>query len=79
MTDIAVLATSLSQARIEYNIHAQAGTVIEETGASDMRDMAPVMRELMRWLSCRADGSLANRMVRKTSGTQLRQEPTVTP
>ena len=46
-------------------IAEEAGQVIAEVGATGMKEMGPVMRELMSRLKGRADGRVVNEVVRE--------------
>ncbi len=55
------LPRQLTQNEIEQVVQE----VVAELGATDMRQMGPVMRETMSRLQGRADGSLVNQIVRQ--------------
>ncbi|MGC9358824.1 MAG: GatB/YqeY domain-containing protein [Anaerolineae bacterium] len=63
LADVAVLVRYLPEPMTEDQIRAQARVVIEGMGASSLRDMGPVMRELMGRLSGHADGGIVSRIV----------------
>lgn len=65
LAGIAVLTQYLPEPMSEAEIRAEAAAIIEEMGASGMRDLGPVMRTLMSKLSGRADGGVVNRIVRE--------------
>lgn len=65
LAGIAVLTQYLPELMSEAEIRAEAAAIIEEMGASGMRDLGPVMRTLMSKLSGRADGGVVNRIVRE--------------
>ena len=62
--EIAVLNRFLPQQMDEQELKALAKNVIEETGASSLRDMGVVMKNLMPKLEGRASGQDASRVVK---------------
>jgi len=65
LADVAVLVRYLPERMSEAQIRDQASAVIDEMDATCLRDIGPVMHELMGHLSGRADGSLVDRIVRE--------------
>lgn len=63
--EFAVLETYLPKQLGRDEILAEAKKVIEEVGASSMKDMGNVMRTLMPRVKGRADGKLVNQIVRE--------------
>jgi uncharacterized protein YqeY len=63
--DLAVLQAYLPQQLGREEIEAEARQVIEEVGASGPRDIGKVMKPLMARLRGRADGKVANQVVRE--------------
>jgi uncharacterized protein YqeY len=63
--ELAIIETYLPQMMARAEIEAAAAEVIQEQGASGMRDMGRVMGELMPRLQGRADGKLTSQVVRE--------------
>jgi hypothetical protein len=63
--ELAILETYLPEQLSREAILEEARRVIEEVGATGMRDMGPVMGRLMSKLKGRADGHLVNEVVRE--------------
>lgn len=63
--DLAILQTYLPQQMGRDEIEAEARKVIDEVGASGLQDIGKVMKPLMARLRGRADGKLANQIVRE--------------
>lgn len=63
--ELAILEAYLPQQLTREEIEAEARQVIAEVGASSPRDMGKVMKPLMARLRGRADGRLANQVVRE--------------
>jgi uncharacterized protein YqeY len=63
--ELAILQAYLPQQMTREEITAEAQQVIEEVGASSPRDMGKVMQPLMARLKGRADGKVANQVVRE--------------
>jgi len=63
--DLAVLEAYLPRQLSQEEIEAEAREVIDEVGASDLQDIGKVMKPLMARLKGRADGRLANQIVRE--------------
>jgi uncharacterized protein YqeY len=63
--ELAILQAYLPQQLTREEIEAEARQVIEAVGASSPRDMGQVMKPLMAKLRGRADGRLANEIVRE--------------
>ena len=63
--DLAVLEAYLPRQLNQEEIEAEAREVIDEVGASGLQDIGKVMKPLMARLRGRADGSLANQVVRE--------------
>ena len=63
--DLAVLEAYLPQQLNQEEIEAEAREVIDEVGASGLQDIGKVMKPLMARLRGRADGGLANQIVRE--------------
>jgi len=66
--ELRVLEKYLPDMLTEEETHAMVQRIIAETGASSMRDMGVVMKELMAASQGRADGKLLQRFVRETLG-----------
>jgi hypothetical protein len=64
-SDLAVLQGYLPQQLSEKEVEAEARQVIAEVGASGPQDIGKVMKPLMARLKGRADGRLANQIVRE--------------
>ena len=62
--ELAVLESYLPSLMSEKEVRERTRTVIDEVGASDMRDMGKVMGKLMPQLRGKADGRLVNQVVR---------------
>ena len=62
--ELAILQAYLPQQLSREQIEAEAREVIQEVGASGPRDLGKVMKPLMARLRGRADGKLANQVVR---------------
>jgi uncharacterized protein len=63
--DLAVLEAYLPRQLNQEEIKAEAREVIDEVGASGLQDIGKVMKPLMARLRGRADGRLANQIVRE--------------
>lgn len=63
--ELAILQAYLPQQLSPEEIEAKARQVIQEVGASGPRDMGKVMKPLMARLKGRADGKVANQIVRE--------------
>jgi uncharacterized protein YqeY len=63
--DLAVLEAYLPRQLNQEEIEVEARAVIEEVGASGLQDIGKVMKPLMARLRGRADGRLANQIVRE--------------
>ena len=63
--ELRVLETYLPKMLTQEEITAAAQQVIEQVGASGMKDLGGVMRELMPKMKGRADGRLVNQVVRE--------------
>ncbi len=63
--DLAVLQSYLPKQLSREQIEAEARQVIAEVGASGPRDIGKVMKPLMARVRGRADGGLANQIVRE--------------
>ena len=63
--DLAILETYLPQQLGPEEIEAEARQVIAEVGATGPREMGKVMQPLMARLRGRADGKVANQIVRE--------------
>lgn len=63
--ELAILQTYLPQQLTPEEIKAEARQVVADVGASGPRDMGKVMKPLMARLRGRADGKLANQIVRE--------------
>jgi len=63
--DLAVLEGYLPRQMSRDEIEAEARQVIAEVGATGLHDIGKVMKPLMTRLSGRADGRLANQIVRE--------------
>jgi hypothetical protein len=62
--ELIVLQTYLPQQLTREQVEVEAREVIQEVGASGPRDLGKVMKPLMARLRGRADGRLANQVVR---------------
>lgn len=63
--ELTVLESYLPSLMSEEAIRERAQSVIDEVGASNMRDMGKVMGKLMPELKGKADGRLVNQVVRE--------------
>lgn len=63
-SELGILQTYLPQQLTREQIEVEAREVIQEVGASGPQDLGKVMRPLMARLRGRADGKLANQVVR---------------
>jgi uncharacterized protein YqeY len=63
--ELAVLEAYLPEQLSREEIVGEARRVIEEIGATGMRDMGPIMGRLMSKLRGRADGHIVNEVVRE--------------
>ncbi len=63
--ELAILEQYLPEQLSRTEIAAEARKVIDEVGATGMKDMGPVMGRLMSKLKGRADGQTVNRVVRE--------------
>ena len=63
--ELAILQTYLPQQMTREEITIEAQQVIDEVGASSPRDIGKVMKPLMARLWGRADGKVANQVVRE--------------
>lgn len=63
--ELAILQTYLPQQLTREEIEIKAKQVIDEVGASGLGDIGKVMKPLMARLKRRADGRLANQVVRE--------------
>ena len=63
--ELAILQTYLPQQMTREEITIEAQQVIDEVGASSPRDIGKVMKPLMARLRGRADGKVANQVVRE--------------
>ena len=63
--DLALLETYLPRQLNQNEVEAEAREVIDEVGASGLQDIGKVMKPLMARLRGRADGRLANQIVRE--------------
>ena len=63
--DLALLETYLPRQLNQEEVEAEAREVIDEVGASGLQDIGKVMKPLMARLRGRADGRLANQIVRE--------------
>jgi hypothetical protein len=63
--ELAILEEYLPEQFSREEIAEEARQVIEEVGATGMRDMGPVMGRLMSKLKGRADGHVVNEVVRE--------------
>jgi uncharacterized protein YqeY len=63
--DLALLETYLPRQLNQEEVKAEAREVIDEVGASGIQDIGKVMKPLMARLRGRADGRLANQIVRE--------------
>jgi uncharacterized protein YqeY len=68
--ELAILEGYLPELLSRQEIVEEARYVIEEIGASGMRDMGPVMGQLMSKLKGRADGHVVNQVVRELLTSQ---------
>lgn len=66
--EIAILEEFLPEALSEEELRTIVEDVIAQVRATSMRDMGKVMGALMPKIKGRADGGLANKMVRETLG-----------
>ena len=63
--DLALLETYLPRQLNQEEVKAEAREVIDEVGASGIQDIGKVMKPLMARLRGRADGRMANQIVRE--------------
>lgn len=63
--ELAILERYLPEQLSRTEIAAEARNVIDEVGATGIKDMGPVMGRLMSKLKGRADGQTVNRVVRE--------------
>lgn len=63
--ELAILKTYLPQQMTREEIAIEAQQIIDEVGASSPRDIGQVMKPLMARLRGRADGKVANQVVRE--------------
>ncbi len=63
--ELAIIESYLPQMMTRAEIEAAAAEVIQEQGASGMKDMGRVMGELMTRLQGRADGKVTSQVVRE--------------
>jgi hypothetical protein len=63
--DLALLEAYLPRQLNQEEVEAEAREVIDEVGASGLQDIGKVMKPLMARLRGRADGRLANQIVRE--------------
>jgi len=63
--DLALLEAYLPRQLNQEEVEAEAREVIDEVGASGIQDIGKVMKPLMARLRGRADGRLANQIVRE--------------
>ena len=63
--ELAILEAYLPEQLSTEQIAAEAREVIDEIGATGIRDVGPVMGRLMSRLKGRADGHIVNRIVRE--------------
>ena len=63
--ELAILQTYLPQQLTREEIEIEAKQVIDEVGASGLGDIGKVMKPLMARIKGRADGRLANQVVRE--------------
>jgi hypothetical protein len=68
--ELAILEAYLPEQLSREEIVEEASQVIEEVGATGMRDMGPVMGRLMTKLRGRADGHVVNEVVRGLLASQ---------
>jgi uncharacterized protein YqeY len=68
LAELAVLERYLPQQMSEAEVETLARAVIAETGATSMRDVGRIMPPLIAKLEGRADGRLANQVVRRLLG-----------
>nr|HID59788.1 GatB/YqeY domain-containing protein [Desulfobacterales bacterium] len=69
--ELAILETFMPEAMSEDEIRKTVNSVIEELGATTMKDMGRVMKELMSRLAGKADGSMVSDVVKKSlSGSE---------
>jgi hypothetical protein len=68
--ELAILEAYLPEQLSREEIVEEASQVIEEVGATGMRDMGPVMGRLMTKLRGRADGHVVNEVVRELLTSQ---------
>ncbi|RMF04609.1 MAG: GatB/YqeY domain-containing protein [Chloroflexi bacterium] len=68
--ELAILQSYLPAQLSEDEIRQQVAQVIEQVGATGMKDMGQVMKQSMALLKGKADGKLVNQVVRQLLGNQ---------
>ncbi|MBD3271571.1 MAG: GatB/YqeY domain-containing protein [Elusimicrobia bacterium] len=63
--ELAILQQYMPPAMSEEELKQQIETIISKTGASSIKDIGTVMGQLMPLIKGRADGKLANQLVRQ--------------